>query len=486
MDLRVTLQTMVNQAIDNTQAETDRLGQLQEQMATGSRLLVASDNPVDMATLLASQAQDQRYTTYLGNIQDSTTLLNSQVSALRQAGDVLSQARQIAVQASSSVNDPSSLETLAEQVDGLINQLLDAANTTANGKYLFSGTATGTAPYAVTSRDAQGRPLTITYQGGANAAQEAVSQQQDVTTYLPGSGLFQSSQRQPTVYSGPTGAAAGTGTDSAVGQGTLLVSHTATTYAAGSGVKPGTGSAAGDTILGPAGAHTLTIVDTSGTGAAGTVSLDGGAPIAFSSSDSNLMVTGPGGQVVYLDTTAITPGFSGTVAITADGTLSTDGGATTVPIAFSANQVVTNSATGAVTNVNSTQIRQTGTDGLTYPGTEDAFQVLMSLRDALRNTSGLSANDQVQAISGTIAELDRVHNGVLAGVGEQSVSLQNLGNLQTHLQDLQLNSQKLVTDLQGLDVPTAVVQLQEQENLLQMSLAATARIFSTSLLDFLH
>ena len=59
-------------------------------------------------------------------------------------------------------------------------------------------------------------------------------------------------------------AAAGTDTDSATGQAVLTISHTATTFAAGSGVQAGTSSPGGDTILGPAGAHTLTIIDTSG------------------------------------------------------------------------------------------------------------------------------------------------------------------------------------------------------------------------------
>src|SRR5439155_11953260 len=100
--------------------------------------------------------------------------------------------------------------------------------------------------------------------------------------------------------------------------------HTSTTYQAGSGVQTGSGSAAGDTVIGPAGAHQLTIVDTSGTGAAGTVSLDGGPAVAFTNADTNLKVSGPNGQVVFVDTTAITANFNGTVNITANGTVSVD------------------------------------------------------------------------------------------------------------------------------------------------------------------
>ena len=54
-------------------------------------------------------------------------------------------------------------------------------------------------------------------------------------------------------------------------------------------------------------------------------------------------------------------------------------------IDYSTNQVVTNSATGAVTNVNSAGVRSPGDAHVEYQGTFDAFQSLISLRDALRN-----------------------------------------------------------------------------------------------------
>ena len=45
-------------------------------------------------------------------------------------------------------------------------------------------------------------------------------------------------------------------------------------------------------------------------------------------SDTNLKVSAPNGDVVYVNTTAVVPGFSGNVDITADGMLSVDGGTT--------------------------------------------------------------------------------------------------------------------------------------------------------------
>ena len=350
MNLRITPQTMLANALDHLQQHTSRLGKLQEQAATGKKLLLPSDNPVGLGQLLSNRAQDGRLDHYLASIRSSRTSLNASVSALLDAGDIVTQARTLAVEAGQSTNTPEALEAIAKQVNGLVERLLHVANTQHDGRYLFAGAASKTKPFSLAAASIGGAPGAV-YHGEQGRDAVAIGPGQIVATLYGGDAIFQARQRGVTAYHGATGTAPGQGLDSATGQGTLLVRHTLTTYAAGSGVQAGTGSAAGDTILGPIGAHQLTVSDTSGTGTAGTVSLNGGAAIAFTSGDTNLKVTGPQGEIVFLDTTSITAGFSGTVAITADGTFSSDGGASTTAIDFSANQVIIDSATGAVTNV---------------------------------------------------------------------------------------------------------------------------------------
>ena len=487
MELRVNLNTMINQALASTSQQTAQLAQLQAEASTGNQLLEPSDGPAQTVALLAAQGQNAQLGSYLSNIQSATSTLNAGVTAMQQADNIITQAQQIALQGSQSGNSQQALDTLADQVNQLLNQLLATANTQNGNQYLFSGADPQTQPFVVSSTNSQGQPETITYQGSSIPSDVIVGPNQTVQTLYPGSQVFQSIQPgQPAVFQGSTGAAPGQGTDSATGQGILEVQHTSTTYAAGSGVAAGTSSPAGDTILGPPGAHTLTVVDTSGNGSAGTVSLDGGPAVAFTSSDTNLQVTGPGGEVVYVDTSHITAGFNGTVAITTTGTLSVDGGKTTVPITYTSNQEVTNGTTGAVTNVDSTGISSTGNEQVEYPGTYDAFQALIALRDDLLNTTAKNASQQIAAIGSTIPELARIGNSVLTNVGQQSASLQYLQGQQTSFQALQLSAQQLTTNLQSADIPTVIVQLQEQQNQLQLTLASTAQILQqTNLLDFL-
>ena len=486
MDLRVTPQVVVSRGIEYARRSSDELARLQDEASSGKRLLNPSDDPVATVAVLANRAQSGRLDSYLANIHEARGSLDVGVSALQETSDILSQARQIAIEGSHATIDSNAAQGLATEVDALLARLIDAANTQNAGRYVFAGTAVGTAPFSVASRDSGGYVQSVVYGGATDRLDTTVSAQQNMATFYTGNEVFQSSTRGATSFSGDTGAAAGTGTDSATGQGTLLVQHTATSYAAGSGVQTGTSSAAGDTILGPAGAHTLTVVDTSGTGASGTVSLDGASPIAFSNADTDLKVTGPNGGVVYVNTTAITAGFNGAVAITADGTLSVDNGASATALNFSGNQIVSDSTTGAVTNVDSTSIRRTGSNHLDYTGTYDAFQILIALRDDLRNTRGLSDADRSQSLSARLGELDRVRNNVVQVMGEQSAGLQNLDALERRVQDVQLETTKLTSELESADLSAVVISLQSQQNLLQLTLASTARLMNQSLLDFLH
>jgi flagellar hook-associated protein 3 FlgL len=190
MDMRVTFQTMVNDALVNTQLQTDQITKLQEQAATGKRILQPSDDPMAMRLVMAGQAEQDRLDTYLGNICNTHTRLNTSVASLHQADGFMSQAKSIAIQAANSVNDSTSLESLAQQVDQLITQMLGVANTKQNDHHIYGGTATNTAPFAVTASDSLGRPTVIAYQGNDQSTQVAVGLNQSVTTYSPGNQVF--------------------------------------------------------------------------------------------------------------------------------------------------------------------------------------------------------------------------------------------------------------------------------------------------------
>ncbi len=478
MPFRVTPNVFVSQTIRAAQLHGSRMATLQSQASSGLRLLKPSDDPAGTRAIQGVRSALGRMDAELSNITAARQRLGVANSELLSAQEILTRVKEIAISSRQSI-EPSERAAYASELKGLKERLLVIANTQHNGEYLFSGADSRQRPFTQTADGS------IVYNGSSIRSATDVGRTFSVDVLYSGAEVFQARQRGATLYVGTTGATAGSGVDNAVGTDELLVVHTSTTYAAGSGVAAGTGSAAGDNIIGPPGAHKLTINDTSGTGASGTVSLNGGPPVAFTNADTNLAVIGPEGETVYIDTTAITAGFSGSVDITANGALSTDGGATLTPIDFSGNQQVTDSETGAVTNVNTVNVRRVGKESLDYTGTADLFTLMDQLRADLLNEQEVGSYTWHAAMDRRMGDIDRLQDHILDIVGQQGVSLENLDSLEARLTDLKLEQQKIATEIEGADMADVILRLQQEEMMLQYTLASSAQLFSQSLIDYL-
>jgi len=454
------------------------IGKLQTDLSSGIRLQRPSDDPLGQQTVLlqrARQSQLEAQTTAIQTARSQLEQANTQTLAVH---DVIVRARVMALEGRQA--DAPERTRLANDVDRLLGELASLANSAHEGTPLFAGADHASPPFAAGANGSD-----IRYQGSELPGVTTLSNGVQVQVRYPGSDLFQPQGRGATLVIGRSGAAPGSGTSSARGDRTLQVRHTATTYAPGSGVQPGASSAGGDTILGPNGAHTLTIVDASGVGAFGTVALNGGPPVPFTSADTNLAVAGPYGELVHVDTTAITPGFNGTAAISAAGTLSIDGGLSTVPLDFSADQTLVDSRDGSVVYLDTSGVRRVADDDVEFTATADIFQALRQFRDDLRNGAGLDNAGVSAAIGRRLDDLERLSDHLLAAVGDQATSLQQLDRLQTRAEDLQLEVTRALSAAEDTDYAAAALELQQQQTQLQFSLASIVRLLDVSVLNYL-
>lgn len=477
MPFRVTPHRQYELGQARSQIHYAKGARIQEQVSSGFRINRPSDDPSGQKIVLNQSSLIQRYTTQISSIETTRSILTDAQTQILDAQQLMVQAKNIALQARQTT-EPSERDVLVQQLDSILQRLDSIANAQSNGQYLFAGTQTGTAPFTGIT-DGQ-----VAYHGSQEAARISLTGVASFKTFYIGADVFGLGGGGSLVISGETGIASGAGTSSSITT-TLTIRHQTTTYEVGSGVQAGTSSASGDTILGPSGRHTLTIKDTSGDGSAGTVSLNGGEEIAFTSSDTDLLVTGPNGERIYINTQSIVPGFDGTVNITSTGTLSIDGGATEVPIDFSANQVVTSSLSSAVQFFDTTQLSSTGTVRVSPESTEDVFQVVHNLRDLILNTDNLSPSELDDAFNRSLADIERAENRLLSVIGEQSADLEHLDVLQRRIETLEINATTLLTNVQGTDYAAAIAQLQEQQILLQFTLQTLMVMNNISILDFL-
>lgn len=481
MFYRVTQNQIAATARNQIAQQTSGISTAQSQISTGLKIQRPADDPAGMRRSLIQKDRIERLEAHETSINQVRSRLSQAHVQLQDANNLLTRARQIALQAPQ-ITDESETNVLVSELNGLLDQMRSIANSADESGYLFSGTAAGTRPFPGT----QSSGGQAEYAGTSQNTELFIAGDVERQALLPGDLVFKPAAREPAVLIGTTGAAIGSGTDSATGTKTLTISHTLTTFSAGSGILRGTNSNKGDTIIGPLGANTLEIHDTSGTGVAGTISLNGGVPVAFTNTDTNLQVIGPGGQVAYLKTTAITPGFNGTVDVRATGTMSADGGLTTSAIAFRSNEQLSDSRDGSVVNLDTTQIRKTGTDQLEFPGTSDVFAVLQELRDDLLNTRNLESSARNAALGRRLGDVERVQNHILDIVGIQSVSLEQIDRLETRTGDLKLAEQTAYSDTVSVDISEAVLRLQELNNLQQFTMAAVGQLLTPNLLNYIQ
>ncbi len=115
----------------------------------------------------------------------------------------------------------------------------------------------------------------------------------------------------------------------------------------------------------------------------------------------------------------------------------------------------------------------------------DAFAALINLRDTLRDSS-LSDGQRSAALTQQVGAVDAARDGLSEITGEQAAALAGIEAIRFRVSDLKLSADTRSSELESTDYAEAVVKLREQDNAFQATLAISARLFQTSLIDFLR
>lgn len=473
MSLRITPTRQVELGKLRANQHTADVAVLRNQISSGIRISRPSDDPRGQELVLDQYAVIGQLETRSEVIDETRFILNEAHNQIRSANNYVVKAKDIALQVNQ-LTSPVEAAAFAGEIESLIDSLGDIANTRHSGRYLFSGTNLQTSPYGDVSQETN-------YVGNASAGTTFISGAGDVATFYSGQEVFSTGQSGQTGVSSATGIQGGSGTSTGHGSADLIVQHVSTTHDGVSGLQPGLTSVSGDTVIGQ---HSVEIIDTSGTGAFGTISLNGGPPISFTSADSDLLVTGDGGEKIYVDTTAIAPGTNGSFDLQAEGQMSLDDGVSFTAIDFTANQLVRDSE-GNIRYFDTREVQQAGTGEVGLTGNIDLFHQLRNFRDDLMNYSNYTSSEWAEKVSDHLGAFEQSADHLLEVVGQQSVDLEQLDIQQDRSQDIRVEAEKVLSGLQATDLTEAVLELQEKELLHQFTLATLARAFDSSILDYL-
>lgn len=468
--------SIYNNTRTSLQHHMEELGRLQEMIASGARLRRVSDAPADAFRLLGLRDDSRSMKTCQENLAGVSDLLTVAWSVIGEMLGSLARVRELVTQGVSGTYSSENRQSIAIEINSLLEQMLWMANTNHSGRYLFAGSNTDSAPYVAEHEG--GNIASVTYVGSRQAVEVPVAPGVDYAATLVGDEIFRNDVRRPPVFFGQTGAAAGAGTPNVRGDVWLTVSHATTTYLGVSGIAAGDSSDAGDTILGNG--HTLTIDAPNGT-----LRLDGGPVVTFTPGDTNVMVESTTGQA-YVSTAGLDGGFVGTVNIQATGNLSIDDGASQTAIDFAdTNLAAADSATGRVLYVDCTDIDRTGLEPVRVPGTYDLFSTLVTIRDLLSNERNLPEGQLVALMNETTDAMNEVFQGLALAQASVGAGIGMLDTLDESLETRKTYTDEQAALLEDADIVQVATQLARQQTLYEMTLASLSRLLRLSLFDYI-
>ena len=170
-------------AIQHTQSQEEVA--LQE-ISSGKRVNSPSDDPAAAANEFQNQATEARIDQYLQSVSSLQAQLQTADSTLNSVVTALNQAVSLGVEAANGTLSASNQQQIEQQIQGIVGQVVQLANTTFQGSYLFAGTNTTQQPFTETAGG-------VAYSGNDGVNTVTIADGRSVQANVPGGQLFQQS-----------------------------------------------------------------------------------------------------------------------------------------------------------------------------------------------------------------------------------------------------------------------------------------------------
>ncbi len=185
MVMRITNQIQQSNALQNIFRITEDLFAANQRVATGKRINKPSDDPLgiqDTLTLRSSIAQIQQFGR---NIDNNRLFLNTADSSLDSVGLGISRALELAQGSLGPASDAQTRALTAQEVQSILDQAIQEANSQVKGHFIFGGTDLLNAPY-----QANGAGLGALYSGNSDTLEVEVASTLTIPITRPGSDVF--------------------------------------------------------------------------------------------------------------------------------------------------------------------------------------------------------------------------------------------------------------------------------------------------------
>lgn len=189
--MRTTFSSTYRNLLQILNQNASRLQDAQISVATGKRLVKASDDPASVGPLLSSKAQLQAADTYISNTTVTLDRLNSQDTQLGQADNVLARAIELTIAAGNGIYGASERTVMANEISDLKAEMLSIANSRLGDRYFYGGFQDRTPPFAVNpAYDPVLDPRPVLYNGDYGAVELEVAPGERMVVNFTGNAVF--------------------------------------------------------------------------------------------------------------------------------------------------------------------------------------------------------------------------------------------------------------------------------------------------------
>lgn len=183
--MRISTSQMYERGLSNLLTQQTRISKLQEQLSSGLRVQIPSDDPIAFAQIELMNQRLNMTELLQKNRQGAESILGIEEGILKDSITAVNRLKDIQVLAGNGAMSEDDRKSLAIEAQSLLNHLQDLANTKdTNGDYMFSGSQTTTQPFLL---NASGQFI---YQGDSTQRFQAITGSLQIPINDPGDGIF--------------------------------------------------------------------------------------------------------------------------------------------------------------------------------------------------------------------------------------------------------------------------------------------------------
>ncbi|MGF2617932.1 flagellar hook-associated protein FlgL [Rossellomorea vietnamensis] len=146
--MRVTQSMLTSNSMRNLSSSYNRMGKMQDQLATGKKITNPSDDPVVAMKGMFYRSNLTGIEQYKRNLSELYLWMENSEAGIDQANQGLQRVRELTIQGKNDSLSPEDRQAVAREIEQIKQDLVSTADTQVAGRYIFHGTDVSRSPIA--------------------------------------------------------------------------------------------------------------------------------------------------------------------------------------------------------------------------------------------------------------------------------------------------------------------------------------------------